>query len=255
MLFKEVNRWKAAMIYLGLSAVVATTIVGLMLLLWYPRPYFEAMGGPTLVLLLVGVDVVLGPIIMLVIFNPAKKYLKLDLAIVALLQFAALTYGCYVMFEARPVYSVFAVDRFEVIAANEIDSEALSNATLAEFKTLPYTGPQVIAVRRPTDPDEQLRVAMSVMQGGRDLSALPHYYVPYAQLAAEAAKSAKPLDVLAKRQPRQAAIIEAFLVDTHRPKDEMGFLPMTARNRSMTVVVALKTGEIVGILPLDPWQS
>jgi hypothetical protein len=34
-------------------------------------------------LLVPGVDVVLGPIIVLIVFNPAKKYLRLDLAIIA----------------------------------------------------------------------------------------------------------------------------------------------------------------------------
>jgi hypothetical protein len=30
-------------------------------LLWYPAPYFSAMGGDQLLLLVVGVDVVIGP--------------------------------------------------------------------------------------------------------------------------------------------------------------------------------------------------
>jgi len=73
MLLRGLNRWKAATVYLGLSATIAALIVGLMLLVWYPWPYFEAMGGEKLILLMVGVDVVLGPIIVLIIFNPAKK--------------------------------------------------------------------------------------------------------------------------------------------------------------------------------------
>jgi hypothetical protein len=250
---RSLNRWKAATIYLGLSAVIATTIVGLMLLVWYPRPYFAAMGGDTLILLMVGVDVVLGPIIVLIVFNPAKKYLRLDLAIIALFQFAALAYGCYVMSQARPVYNVFTVDRFEVIAANQIDGEALADATLPEFKTLPYAGPRVIAAVLPADPDEQLRVATSAMGGGPDLSRLPHYYVPYAQLAAKAATHAKPLELLAKRQPDQTGAIREFVADSGRREDEMGFLPMSARNKEMSVVVALKSGDVIGILPVYPW--
>lgn len=253
MLLPGLNRWKAATIYLGLSALVALTIVSLMLMLWYPRPYFQAMGGGELILLLVGVDVVLGPMIVLIIFNPAKKSLRLDLAIIALLQLVALAYGCYVMFQARPVYNVFAIDRFEVVAANQIDAGALAAATLPEFKTLPYRGPRVIAVRLPTDPDEQLRITMLAMGGGPDLSALPRYYVPYSQLSADAARRANPLGLLAKRQPGQASIIRDFVAGSGRREDELGFLPMRARTKDMAVVIALKTGEVVGALPIYPW--
>ena len=55
----------------------------IMLLVCYPRPYFAAMGGNTLILLMIRVDVVLGPIIVLIVVNPAKKYLRLDLVIIA----------------------------------------------------------------------------------------------------------------------------------------------------------------------------
>ena len=41
----SLNRWKAAGIHLGLSAVIAATVVTIMLLVWYPPPYFDVMGG------------------------------------------------------------------------------------------------------------------------------------------------------------------------------------------------------------------
>ena len=79
------NRWKAATLHLGISAAIAATVVALMLALWYPKPYFEAMGGDTLIMILIGVDVVIGPLITLVIFDPKKKKLKFDLAVIAAL--------------------------------------------------------------------------------------------------------------------------------------------------------------------------
>lgn len=253
MLLRGLNRWKAAAIYLALSATIAATIVGVMLFVWYPRPYFQAMGGAALILLMVGVDIVLGPIIVLIIFNPAKRYLRLDLALIAILQFAALAYGLYVMFQARPVYNVFAVDRFEVIAANQISAEALADATLPEFSALPYSGPRIIAAVPPTDPDEQMGIAMSAMAGGPDLSRLPRYYVPYAQMATKAAAHARPLATLAQRQPDQAGVIKEFVAASGRGEDELGFLPMRARDKDMSVVIALRSGGVIGILPVYPW--
>ena len=101
------SRWQAFLIHLGISALIAATVVALVLAVWYPPPYFAGMGGPVLLRLLIGVDVVLGPLITLIVFDPAKPRLKYDLMTIAALQVAALAYGGMVMFEARPVYNVF----------------------------------------------------------------------------------------------------------------------------------------------------
>ena len=137
MTLTALNRWKASALHLGLSAAIGLSVIALMLAVWYPQPYFAAMGGDTLILILIGVDVVIGPVITLIVFDPKKKSLKFDLAVIALLQLAALAYGCHVMFEARPVYNVFVVDRFEVVAANQVDDESLAKVTAPEFRTLP----------------------------------------------------------------------------------------------------------------------
>src|SRR5919201_4579714 len=97
------SRWKAASIHFTLSVAIATILLGLMLALWYPPPYFALMGGLMLVVLIAGCDVTLGPLITLIIFKTGKKGLKLDLAMIGCVQAAALVYGLYMMFEARPV--------------------------------------------------------------------------------------------------------------------------------------------------------
>jgi hypothetical protein len=252
MTLTSLNRWKAAGIHLAISALIATSVVTLMLVVWYPGQYFAAMGGDTLILILIGVDVVIGPLITLIIFAPRKKGLRFDLAVIAVLQLAALAYGCNVMFEARPVYNVFVVDRFEVVAANAVDEASRAKAA-AEFRALPLTGPEFIAARQPEDPQRLAEIVMSAMNGGADLANLADLYVPYAQFRHDAARAARPLAELAKRQPQDAAAIRAFVAASGRAEDAVGFLPMKARNRDMAVVVARDTGEIVGILPVYPW--
>ena len=252
MTLAALNRWQASALYLALSAAIAALVVTLMLLVWYPQQYFKAMGGDTLILILIGVDVVVGPLITLIIFDPKKKGLRFDLAVIAALQLAALAYGVSVMFAARPAYNAFVVDRFEVIAANAVDAESLAKAG-AEYRTLPLTGPKIIAVRQPDDAKRLADIVLSAMDGGPDLANLPELYVPYAQFRQDAAKKARPLADLAQRQPQEAAVIRAFVAASGRAEDAMGFLPMKARNQDMAVIVDNKSGEIVGILPVHPW--
>ena len=252
MTLTALNRWQASALHLALSAAIAALVVTLMLLVWYPQQYFTAMGGDTLILILIGVDVMVGPLITLIIFVPKKKGLRFDLAVIATLQLAALTYGVSVMFEARPVYNVFVVDRFEVIAANAVDADSLARAD-AEFQTLPLAGPKVIAARQPDNPQRLSDIVLSAAQGGPDLANLADLYVPYAELQQDAAKRARPLADLAKRQPQEAAAIRAFVAGSGRAENAMGFLPMKARNQDMAVIVDNKSGEFVGILPVHPW--
>lgn len=67
-----------------------------------PYPYREISGGRELFLLLVAVDVVMGPLITLMIFNTGKprRELQLDLIVVGVLQLAALAYGLSTVYAA-----------------------------------------------------------------------------------------------------------------------------------------------------------
>src|SRR5262245_30915782 len=100
---RPMSRWKAAGIHLLLSAAIAAAVVIFMLTVWYYWPLFEAAGGSRLILILVGVDVTLGPLITLIVFKSGKKSLKFDLTVIALFQVAALIYGIYTFYLARPV--------------------------------------------------------------------------------------------------------------------------------------------------------
>ena len=56
--WKGVSRWRAATVHFGISVGLAVAVFIGMVMIWYPAPYFEASGGKTLLLLLIGVDVV-----------------------------------------------------------------------------------------------------------------------------------------------------------------------------------------------------
>ena len=85
------GRLRASGIHLGISLCIALLAALLVFGLWYPYPYREISGGRALFLLMTAVDVVMGPLITLVVFNQAKrrKELVLDFTVVAVLQLAA----------------------------------------------------------------------------------------------------------------------------------------------------------------------
>ncbi len=251
MTLQSLTRWKAFGIHLAISALIAATVVMLVLWLWYPQAYFTAMGGETLLRLLIGVDVVLGPMITLMIFDPKKPRLKYDLATIAAVQLAALAYGGWVMFEARPVYNVYVDGRFYTVPANGIDPDSLGRAA-GEYRTLSLTGPRVVAATLPADPKETVRIVVAAATGGPDLPDLPHLYVPYEQAAPNAARAARPLVSLAQRGRDEAELVNDFVATHGAAGRSMGYVPVRARNRDIVAVLDRTTGEIFGFLPLPP---
>ncbi len=248
------SRWKAFAIHLSISALIATVVVSTMYFVWYPEPLFEAMGGNDLVILIVGVDVVLGPLVTLIIFNPAKgrRVLRMDLAAIALVQLGALVYGVYIVAVARPVYVVFSVDRFDAVAANDLFKEDLDQVKHPEFRSMPWGRPQVIAVAMPTTAEEQLRVIQWAASGS-DLQVFPQYYRPYAELAPLALQKAKPVAELRKRHPEEAGELAAALAALGRREEDTLFLPLKARKRDMTVLLDARSGAVAGYAKVNPW--
>src|SRR5690348_2121328 len=114
---RAISRWRAAAIHLGLSALVATLVLFAIRFMWYPGALFGAAGGLKLFLLIAAVDVAIGPLCTLVVFRQGKKGLAFDLATIAILQVVALSYGSWVLFDSRPAWIVFVVDRFELVRA------------------------------------------------------------------------------------------------------------------------------------------
>ena len=110
-----ISRWKAAGLHLLISVFVAILAGSLIYFVWYPPPYFKVAGGNNLMLLIMGVDVVVGPLLTLTIFKAGKKGLRFDLTVIALLQITAFCYGLRVIALARPVFVVAAVDRFVLL--------------------------------------------------------------------------------------------------------------------------------------------
>ena len=82
------DRFKASGIHLCISLTIALLAAALVGGVWYPYPYREISGSRELFLIVVAVDVILGPLITLTVFNRTKPWpeLRSDLAIVALIQ-------------------------------------------------------------------------------------------------------------------------------------------------------------------------
>jgi len=140
-------RLKAFLLHLAFSTTMALLAMLLVFRLWYPAPLHDAQGVTNIFLMLLLVDVVLGPLLTLLVYKVGKKSLITDLAVIACLQMAALGYGLWTVAEGRPAWIVYNVDRFDVVAAVDIDARHL-NEVPNQYRNASWSGPQWVGAAR-----------------------------------------------------------------------------------------------------------
>ena len=248
---KVKDRLGASGIHLGISLCVAVFAAALVFGLWYPYPYGEISGGRELFFLVVAVDVIMGPLITLAIFNRAKprRELLIDFTVVGLLQLAALGYGLWTVFAARPVHLVFEYSRMTVVHAIDVDADLLAKAPTS-LQKLPVTGPTVIALRPFKNRAEQFDATMAAFEGF-PLAARSDLWQAYEPVRADVLKEAKPVAELRARFSNQAAQIDRAIAATGKPVTDLRYLPLLSRKTAWTVLLDTTTAEPLGYLPLD----
>jgi hypothetical protein len=244
-------RLKAAGIHFGIILGVALAAALLVFTLWYPYPYREISGGRELFLILVAVDVVLGPLITLAVFDRRKslRELRMDLSVVALLQLAALGYGLWTVAVARPVHLVFEVDRLRVVHAVEVPLELMDRAD-PRLATFPWSGPTPLAVRPFRDAAEGAEATL-VALGGVSLSARADLWQPYEVARPRVLQAARPVSALRQRFAPRAAEIDAVLRAAGRSADNTVYLPMVGRKSFWTAFLDPVTAQPIAFMPLD----
>jgi hypothetical protein len=249
------TRVNAALTHLLISVILASIVIGLLLFGWYRLPYFWAVGGPMLLALIVGVDVVLGPLMTLIIFNPAKSRLALtlDLSLIALVQAAALGYGLYTGYTSRLVYGVFVENEFRLVKATEIEPQYLAKARLPEFRELPLFGPKLIGVEMPVDP--KLRSDMSFYSALGVVQGMPEYFAPLNRSHDRIAKAAIPRDRLEKRNTKLLAMIAALLKSTGLDWSNIAVVPFNVKTRVYSAVIDLGNTTVIKVFAENPLDA
>jgi len=246
------NRFQASGIHLGISLTIAALVGCLIYFVWYPHPYFEVAGGSTLVLLIMGVDIVIGPLLTLVVYKAGKKSLRFDLTCIAVLQACAFFYGFWVIAQARPVFIVAAVDRFIPVYANDLDDADLAQAKRSEFAMRSWRGPKLVGAVVPTDSKEKNDLLFSSV-AGKDVEKFPKYYVPYADVADSMLAKAKPLSELAAKSPRNKTIIDRFLAHDTLSVGDLAYLPLHGRTDEYTTILSIGSKRPLDTIAIDPW--
>jgi hypothetical protein len=244
------SRCRAAGIHLIISALVAAVAAALVFFLWYPSYYRKLAGGQDLFLLITAVDIVLGPLLTFAVFNLKKgwPHLRRDLGIIGLIQLTALVFGLYTVFEARPIATVFEVDRFRVISAAQVHLPDLPKAK-EPYQKLPWKGPLLLGTRTPVGAESNEALFMALEQG-IDWAQRPVFWQPYSDSVQEVLARARPLSVLLSKRPELVTDIRRAVQVLKLNETTIKFLPIIGRGGDWVVLIDPK-GQLVHYVQAD----
>ena len=245
------TRWSVFRLRLAVSVAALCLLGAMTRLLWYPGGYSALAGVDRLLLTLAAISVVVGPGLTALMYRPGKRGLWIDVTALAALEVAAFGWAGHEIFDRRPAYTVFAVDRFEVAAAREVDPAA---AAAAGIPGRPGHTPRLVFAQVPADPAARSKLITEVVLGGMpDIDQRPEFWQPYSAGTAMVLQRAEPLSTLLELADGRERAVQRWLRRRGADSNDYVYLPVQGKRRDATMVLHARVGFPVAIIDIDPW--
>jgi hypothetical protein len=222
-------------------ALAALALAGLVVWL-HPGPLLVLNKIEKPFLLTLALGAVTGPGLMLYLYKPGKKRLWLDVTTVVLLQGLVWGYGTWLIWQERPGWLVVAVDRIELIRANEVDGSRIPEKELR--RPTPGQPPLVIA-HQPDSPRRRARLTMAVLQGEPDIERRPGLYAPPRNANRKALRTQAQDGDHLPHQARQLA----------EDRDNIVLLPIVGGERVALAALDLADWSLADWWLMNPWKK
>ena len=234
------HRLRASGIHLGISSLIFGVALYLILARWYPGFHFGVDGGWQGVRIMVAVDLVLGPALTLIVFNPfkARRLIVFDLTCIGFVQAAALAWGFYAVHGQRPVSINFHDGLFYSMPARSLEEPAEADllARLSDRR------PALIYVAPPADAQEEERMRARVAEG-KLAHEDPAFFRPLAAHWAEAQRSA--IDAVQSTDPSFVRALPGFLARHGGQAGDYRFFKYQAGYGSCILALSAIGGDVI----------
>jgi hypothetical protein len=238
------SRLGAFLIHLGISLLIFAVLAGVIRFVWYPDFFFAADGGWQGVRIVAAVDLVLGPLLTLIVFDRRKPGLRRDLAMIATFQLSCLVAGNYVVYAQRPLALVYVDGRFFSMSA---DAYLKSDRPLPDFRRFSGPWPKRLVVNIPDDPGAQSEIRGSAMRTQTPLRLLADLYIPYEFSALNADTEAFSPEEL-QEFDQESRQLPGWLAAHGGALEDYAFFPFATRYRYVFLGIRRSTGTIAGLL-------
>lgn len=242
------KRLKLSILYLVTTLIILSLGIMLMKVFWYPYPLIQAAGANKIFTVVVVVNMVLTLTFVIILFRKSKNDFKVDIItsmMIQLLVFAASVYGLY---QIKPVWIAYNVDRFELILNNDLVYSSFCKVD-KQYEKPNYLSPKYVGVSFSQDNQEHTQNMFDEVFKSISLAQRPERYVPFTEVSEQVKKRAQSLKILEKYNDRNE--VEALL---EKYPNAHSFVPLQARALDMTVLLnTAKEQQVVAIVDLRPW--
>ena len=233
-------RLKAFGLHLLSSAVVLTLVFGALYLAWYRWPGWYLAGVSEVVLVMAGVDLVVGPILTFIVAsqNKLRRVLARDIAVIIAIQIFALLYGTMSIWNGRPLYYAFSENVLQIVQAYDINPEegAAARRQDAEFAPHWYSLPRWVWAPLPQDPKEHDRILNSAVSGGDDVISMPRYFKPWNQGLPSLRTQLKKVDDIGYFSGNEKKRLKVRMQALGFAVDQMNSMALLGRGRPLLAV-------------------
>lgn len=247
--------WRPAAIHAAASACVLLLAAVLVFGVWYPSPLDRLADGRSILFILMGVDLICGPMLTFLVASPGKSRVAFwgDVIVIGLLQLVALAYGVNSLYEARPVHLAFEGNRFRVVSVPDIDPTSRPSPDWLR-QGLPQWGPEPIGVKisEPGDPDFLSSLQQSL--NGNHPAFRPERWVPYQSQVQLIKLAARPAADLVAQSEHARTTVNDWLASHGKASTQVVYLPLENEKREDWIVLLdALTLQPLGYLALDGW--
>lgn len=238
------NRYTAAAAHFGVSLAIFSGLLFILLNNWYPSPFFTASGGWQGLKIVALVDLVLGPLLTLIVFNPFKsrKELRIDLSIIASFQVAALIWGVLTVYQQRPVAAVFWEDKFYTVPAQVLENQ---NYDLNLLSLYDEEIPALIYAEKPSSTDGLTQMMHAMMEGRYTPFQQTGLYRPINQHLEEISKHQIDIHEVIEANASMKESLNELLKDTKSSIEDNIYIKLESRYRNI-ILVFDRQGKVTG---------
>jgi len=244
-------RLKAFSIHLLTSAAVLALILGSLYFGWYRWPGWYLTDVTRVMVVMVCVDVVLGPTLTLIIANKNKSRRELarDISIIAIVQLCALGYGSVSLWNGRPMYYAFSEMVLQLVQAYDIDANEAKlgreqNPALAPHW---YNLPRWIWAPLPKDDDARQQIVSAAISGGDDVISMPRYFKPWEEGLSELRGQLKKVDNVPYFAKSEKKRLKEKMKAAGMPDDQLDTMVLTGRGHPLLTVIDPTSLKIVAV--------
>jgi hypothetical protein len=248
-------RLKAFGFHLLGSACFMGLVLGAFYLGWYRWPGWYLAGASTIALMMLGFDVVLGPLLTFVIANPNKRRRELarDIGVIVCVQIIAAGYGATTLWNGRVLYYVFSQKFLEIVQASDLDAEqiALGNKLQPRFAPHWYSLPRWIYAPLPEDDKVRAQIVTSSIMGSNDVIQMPRYYQPWEMALPELRRELRVVDNMGEFSLQEKKTLKERMKDRNLDPNQPIAIPLMGRVRPLLAVIDPANVRITALIRAD----